>query len=46
MWQLSRHPLQGVVTPQSSVLPPTTAVKYKVKGQEAKIIKVKGQVQF
>ena len=34
---------QGGVTPQCSVLKPTTAVKYKVKSQEAKIIKVKGQ---
>ena len=31
------------VTPQSSVLPPVTTVKHKVKGQEAKIIKVKGE---
>ena len=29
-------------TPQSSILKPTT-VKRKVKGQEAKIVKVKGQ---
>ena len=28
---------------QSSVLPPTTTVKQRVKGQKAKIIKVKGQ---
>ena len=35
--------LQGGVTPQSSVLPPVTTVKHKVKGQEAKIVKVKGQ---
>ena len=37
---------QGGVTPQSSVLPPATAVKHKVKRQEAKIIKVKGQAWF
>ena len=36
----------GYVTPQSSVLPPATTVKLKVKGQEAKIIKVKGQASF
>ena len=34
---------QGGVTPQSSALPPATAIKHKVKGQEAKIVKVKGQ---
>ena len=34
---------QGGVTPQSSVLLPVTAVKHKVKGQEAKIVKVEGQ---
>ena len=34
--------LQGVSL-QSSVLPPATTVKHKVKGQEAKIVKVKGQ---
>ena len=31
---------QGGVTPQSSVIPPATAVKHKVRGQEAKIVKV------
>ena len=31
------------VTSQSSVLPPATVVKHKVKGQEAKIVKVNGQ---
>ena len=35
--------VQGGVTPQSSVLPPATVVKHEVKGQEAKIVKVKGQ---
>ena len=40
---LLRQGLQGGVTPQSSVLPPATVVKHKVKGQEAKIVKVKGQ---
>ena len=30
--------MQGGVTPQSSVLPPATAVKHKVKSQEAKIV--------
>ena len=34
---------QRGVTPQSSVLPTTTTVKHKVKGQEARIIKVKDQ---
>ena len=34
---------QGGVTPQCSVIPPATAVKHKVKSQEAKIVKVKGQ---
>ena len=34
---------QGDITPQSSVLPPATTIKHKVKGQEAKIVKVKGQ---
>ena len=38
-----RDIIQGGITPQSSVIPPVTAVKHKVKGQEAKIVKVKGQ---
>ena len=36
--------IQGGVTPQSSVLPPTIAVKHKVKGQEANMVEVKGKV--
>ena len=32
--------------PQSFVLPPLTEVKCNVKGQEAKIVKVKGQAWF
>ena len=34
---------QGGVSPQSSVLPPATTVTHKVKDQEAKVVKVKGQ---
>ena len=35
--------IEGVLsTPQSSVLPPMTVVKSKVKGQEAKTVKVRG----
>ena len=37
------HVNQGGVTPLTSALPPATAVKSKVKSQEAKIVKVKGQ---
>ena len=37
---------QGGVTPQTSVLPPATAVKHKVKCQEAKIVNVKGKAWF
>ena len=36
---------QGEVTPRSSVIPPATAVKNKVKGQEAKIVEVKGHTE-
>ena len=37
---------QGSVSPQSSVLPPATTVKLKVKGQEAKIVKPKVKHDF